>query len=80
MANLEAIFDELRRHAPGELRRNEPLASRTSVRVGGSADVFYRPATAEALCRALHILAGAGQPWHVLGGGANTLVSDVGVA
>jgi UDP-N-acetylmuramate dehydrogenase len=71
--------DELARLVRGELLRDEPLAPRTSVRVGGPAELLVRPAgpdDLEALLRAVRRL---GVPLAVLGGGANTLVADAGV-
>ena len=74
-----AYLDELRRHFRGELKTNEPLAVRTSVRAGGAADVFARPVDPEDLRVLLASCAAADVPLSVLGGGANTLVADDGV-
>jgi UDP-N-acetylmuramate dehydrogenase len=68
----------LKAHVPGTHTRDEPLSGRTSVRVGGPADLFVQPADLPALQRALQILGDAAMPWAVLGGGANTLVGDGG--
>lgn len=78
MAHAPAIFETLKAHVPGTHALDEPLAGRTSVRVGGPADLFVQPADLPALQRALQILAEANVPWAVLGGGANTLVGDGG--
>jgi len=72
-------LDELRRNFRGELKINEPLAVRTSVRAGGAADLFARPVDPEDLRVLLASCAAAGLPVSVLGGGANTLVADDGV-
>jgi UDP-N-acetylmuramate dehydrogenase len=69
---------ELERRVRGELLRDAPLASRTAVRVGGPADLLVRPADPEALGVLLRAVRELGLPLHVLGGGANTLVSDLG--
>lgn len=62
----------------GDLRRGESMARHTSWRVGGAADLFYRPADLEDLCRFL-----AGLPEdteiHWLGLGSNLLVRDGGL-
>jgi UDP-N-acetylmuramate dehydrogenase len=79
MANLAEIYERLLHHAPGEVSKDEPLAPRTSVRVGGTADLFFKPRDANALVAALKIFADADVPWLVLGGGANTIVGDGGV-
>jgi UDP-N-acetylmuramate dehydrogenase len=70
---------DLLHHFRGELRQNEPLAQRSSVRVGGSADCFAKPADVEDLRVLLAACAEAAVPVSVLGGGANTLVADAGV-
>lgn len=69
----------LERHARGELSWETPLANRTSLRVGGKADAFFRPKDAEDLRVALAIAKEHGVPLSFLGGGANTLLSDAGV-
>lgn len=65
--------------APGEVKREEPLAPWCSVRAGGAADVLLRPASPETLVRALQLAREEGSPVSVLGLGANTLVGDEGV-
>jgi UDP-N-acetylmuramate dehydrogenase len=79
MATIADTFERLQRHVAGETTRDEPLATRTSVRVGGAADLFVQPKDELALVQALAILEDAAQPWVILGGGANTLVGDGGV-
>jgi UDP-N-acetylmuramate dehydrogenase len=71
--------DELTRHVRGELAWDVPLASRTSLRVGGKADVLFRPVDAEDLRLVLALCRDHGVPVSFLGGGANTLLSDEGV-
>ena len=64
----------------GEARFDEPLAPRTSLRVGGSADLLVKPADTAELAALLAACAAEGVPVTVLGGGANSLVADAGVA
>jgi UDP-N-acetylmuramate dehydrogenase len=71
--------DDIAARVAGEVRRDVPLAPRTSVRVGGAAALFVRPSGTDALVAALAAARDNGQPVHVLGGGANTLVGDGGV-
>ena len=73
------MMDELRKAAQGEVLENVPLASRTSVRVGGVARFWVKPRTPQALVETLRVLAANGQRWVVLGGGANTIVGDGGI-
>lgn len=70
---------DLSRHFRGELKENEPLATRTSVRVGGRADLFARPEDPEDLRILLAAAGAADVPITLLGGGANTIVADAGV-
>ena len=76
----ESLLQDLRAAARGEVLTDFPLAPRTSVRVGGPARLFIRPKDPVALAAVLKVLKSAGEPWHVLGGGANTIVGDGGFA
>jgi UDP-N-acetylenolpyruvoylglucosamine reductase len=60
------------------VRCREPLARRTTFRVGGPADVYAEPATESDLAAVLRFCAGRGLPWFVLGRGSNLLVKDGG--
>jgi UDP-N-acetylmuramate dehydrogenase len=71
--------DEIARRVRGESVRDAPLAPRTTIRVGGPADLLVRPADPDALAELLRATRELGVPLHVLGGGANTLVADAGV-
>jgi UDP-N-acetylmuramate dehydrogenase len=64
---------------PGEVKRNEPLAPWCSVRVGGPAEALVRPASAASLVTVLQLAKEHHTPVTLLGGGANTLVGDLGV-
>ncbi len=70
---------ELGRRLRGEVLLDERLAPRTSIKVGGPADLVVRPADAEDLAALLSGVAELGVPLTILGGGANTLVADAGV-
>lgn len=73
------LVSALKRASRGEVLQDVPLAPRTSVRVGGPAQLWVRPRDPEALVAVLGVLCDAGVPWFTLGGGANTVVGDVGV-
>ena len=60
------------------LRRDEPLAPRTSLGVGGPADWFFEAQNVEQLRAALEWARAQGLPVSMLGGGSNLLVSDDG--
>lgn len=64
---------------PVDWTEHEPLASKTSIRAGGAAELFVRPSSPDALVTLLARAREAGVPIHVLGGGANTLVGDGGI-
>ncbi len=71
--------EEIARRVRGEALRDAPLAPRTTIRVGGPADLLVRPADPDALAELLRAVRELAVPLHVLGGGANTLVADAGV-
>ena len=73
-----AVLDELARRCRGELLRDEPLWRHTSWQVGGAAAALLRPANHVDLVKAVRLLAAAGVPWMVIGGGSNLLVRDGG--
>ena len=80
-AALDELATELRALlAPDTvLRQNEPLAKRTTLRVGGSADFFIEPASDDELARFARFCAERAVPFFVLGRGSNLLVRDGGV-
>ncbi|HUM13565.1 MAG TPA: UDP-N-acetylmuramate dehydrogenase [Myxococcaceae bacterium] len=62
-----------------DARPGESLAPWTSLRVGGPAELLVRPRSADALVTVLARARAEGVAVQVLGGGANTLVGDLGV-
>lgn len=73
------LFERLRGEVEGEVRPGEPLAPQLTVRAGGRAELFVRPKGPDALVRTLKAVRDAGVELSILGGGANTLVGDLGV-
>jgi UDP-N-acetylenolpyruvoylglucosamine reductase len=61
------------------IRRDEPLAVRTTLRVGGPADLFVEPAGEADLVIILKFCAEHRLPKFVLGRGSNLLVKDGGI-
>lgn len=61
------------------LRLNELLAKRTTLRVGGPADVFFEPATEADLQSVVRHCRQTGTPLMMLGRGSNLLVRDGGI-
>ncbi len=61
------------------MRRDEPLAPWTTLRIGGRAEFFFEPHKPEKLAELLTALEADGIPWQLLGAGANVLAPDRGV-
>jgi len=61
------------------VRRNEPLAKRTTLRVGGPADCYVEPANEEDLAAVLRFCGVHRLPFFLLGRGSNLLVRDGGI-
>ncbi|MGH7973727.1 MAG: FAD-binding protein, partial [Limisphaerales bacterium] len=61
------------------LRRNEPLAKRTTLRVGGPADLYVEPTSEEDLAQTVRFCAERKLGLLMLGRGSNLLVKDGGV-
>ncbi|KAF0246669.1 MAG: UDP-N-acetylmuramate [Planctomycetota bacterium] len=60
------------------LKRDEPLAPRTSYRIGGTAEYFFIPERMEEVSQAMSYCRAKGLELRVLGGGTNVLVGDRG--
>jgi UDP-N-acetylenolpyruvoylglucosamine reductase len=60
------------------IRHHEPLAKRTTLRVGGPADLYIEPASESDLAAALKFCADQPIPIFLLGRGSNLLVKDSG--
>jgi UDP-N-acetylmuramate dehydrogenase len=63
---------------PG-VRKDEPLASKTSFGIGGSADFFVETGRPEAIESALEGCVQRGIPYQLLGAGTNLLIADAGI-
>ena len=73
-------LDELRRGLRDTVvKADEPLAGKTTLKVGGCADLWAEVANEKDLTHMLRWSARHGVPLNVLGAGSNTLVSDGGV-
>lgn len=72
ISRLERALD------PARLRRNESLAPYTTFKIGGPADLFYTPESADDLAAAVTTARDLNLPWFVLGLGANILFGDRG--
>jgi len=77
----DEVFEELRKRlAPTTLlRRDEPLAKRTTLRVGGPAEIYVEPASEEELCAIVEFCNANDVPRMLLGRGSNLLIRDGGI-
>ena len=64
---------------PGRVATNRPLASLTTFKVGGPADLFFEPRSSDELVTALGLAHAHGVGVTMLGGGSNVLVADAGI-
>lgn len=76
-STIEKILEKI--NLEGGIRREEPLSRHTSFRIGGPADLLLQPADPGQLPALFALLRGEGVPIFPLGGGANILVSDLGI-
>ncbi len=78
---LAALGDLLADLPPGalELAADEPMARHTTLRLGGPADLYARPADPSALARLLQRAHALGVPLTFVGSGTNLLVRDHGI-
>jgi len=74
------LAEEMRLLLPPQtiIRRKEPLARRTTLRVGGPADIYVEPASIEELQSVIKFCAEQKLPLFLLGRGSNLLVRDGG--
>jgi len=77
---VEDVAAALAGRMQGELRRDEPLAAHTTLRIGGPAALFALPAAEAEVASAVAWAEQAGVPWHVIGLGSNLLCPDQGFA
>jgi UDP-N-acetylmuramate dehydrogenase len=74
-SRVQALLEAL---GADRVRRDEILAPYTTFRIGGPADLFYEPQTADELARAVLAAREHGIPYFLLGMGANILIGDRG--
>jgi UDP-N-acetylmuramate dehydrogenase len=64
--------------APAGVERDYPLERLTTIRIGGPADYFAKPASEEDVCELLAWAAGEGIAVGIVGSGSNLLIADDG--
>jgi len=80
MLETPAIADEIAGcvSAATIIRRDEPMAKHTTLRIGGPADVYVEPGTEDDLSAVLKFCNERGLKFFILGRGSNLLVRDGG--
>ena len=80
-SNTAALLKELRESIGPEtlVRTKEPLSKRTTLRVGGPADVYVEPSCEGDLATVLKLAGDHDVPFMMLGRGSNLLVRDGGI-
>src|SRR5206468_3538585 len=75
------VFEKLRAAVSAQtvVRRDEPLAKRTTLRVGGKAEFFAEPASEADLAALLKVCAELKLPFTIIGRGSNLLIRDGGI-
>lgn len=61
-----------------QILTNEPMSRHTTFRIGGPADYFIMPGTAEELAQVIRLCREADMPFYIIGNGSNLLVGDKG--
>jgi UDP-N-acetylmuramate dehydrogenase len=74
------VLKEALKDYPGEVRFQEPLASYTSLKIGGPADAMVFPKSIAEVSDLLRRIGAYELPFFVLGSGSNLLVKDGGIA
>jgi UDP-N-acetylmuramate dehydrogenase len=78
--DIDKIFTDLKENFPNlEIYQNHPLASYTTVKIGGPADIFIHSKNSDDFLNLLKYLSQQSLPFTVLGNGSNTLISDSGI-
>ncbi|MBQ8941623.1 MAG: UDP-N-acetylmuramate dehydrogenase [Firmicutes bacterium] len=73
---MNGISTKLSEKMPVKL--NEPLSRHTTFKIGGAADIFAMPRTAEELVFAIKTCKESGTEFYIIGNGSNLLVRDRG--
>lgn len=78
--DLTNLFAALQKRFGPRARPNEPLADHTTLRLGGPADIWFPAQAADELATVVHLAGRHRVPVFMLGGGANLLIQDGGIA
>jgi UDP-N-acetylmuramate dehydrogenase len=76
---MDEILTELQVLSIGKVKKAEPLAHHTTIKIGGPADLFIEPSSVENLKKVMGVIKKHHIKWRAIGRGSNLLVSDKGI-
>ncbi|KKK39654.1 UDP-N-acetylenolpyruvoylglucosamine reductase [Mesobacillus campisalis] len=76
---MKELARKLQEMKIGMVAEQEPLASHTTIKIGGPADLLVEPSSVENLVKTMEVIREAGVKWTAIGRGSNLLVSDNGI-
>ncbi|MBS4203871.1 UDP-N-acetylmuramate dehydrogenase [Lederbergia citrea] len=76
---MDNLLNELHGSDVGKVKEKEPLATHTTIKIGGPADIFVEPASVDNLVKTMNIIKNYDVPWKIIGRGSNLLVADEGI-
>ena len=77
--NLNLLMNELIEWEIGTVKKDEPLAGHTTIKIGGPADLFVEPSSIKNLEKTMELVGKYKVNWRAIGRGSNLLVSDNGI-
>ncbi len=79
MIEIERYKDEIvNRFDPSTISWQEPMTLHTSFKIGGPADLFFKPQSIEDLTAMIDLCQKSSIPFYIMGNGSNLLVGDQG--
>ncbi|TLS35244.1 UDP-N-acetylmuramate dehydrogenase [Pseudalkalibacillus caeni] len=79
MDKLSLLQDKMEQEGLGRIRRNEPMAKHTTIRIGGPAELLIEPKDTGSLKKVIELVNESGIKWRAIGRGSNLLVKDTGI-
>lgn len=78
MKNYDTLIASIKNYEAfiGQISYNEPLSTKTTFKVGGTADLFIKPQNYYSFQIALSNLLATNTPFFILGGGSNVVFTD----
>jgi UDP-N-acetylenolpyruvoylglucosamine reductase len=77
--NYDQLLRVIEKKYPNRVKRNEPMASHTTFKIGGPADLFIQASTTQELIDCIRETRKFQLPLFIIGGGSNILVADKGI-